>query len=90
MKEIVEYENKCLTCQKVKEASNRWIKAFENSRLKVGFNLNGLIMGLPLSPSKKTILGVIVDTHTKSTHFIPIHDTWGVERLGQLYVKEIF
>jgi len=46
-------------------------------------------MGLPLSVSKKNAVWVIVDRLTKSAHFIPIHDTWGIERLAQLYVKEI-
>jgi len=46
-------------------------------------------MGLPLSSSKKNSIWVIVDSLTKSAHFIPIHDTWGTERLAQLYVKEI-
>ena len=30
-----------------------------------------------------------MDELTKSAHFLPIHDTWGIERLAQLYVKEI-
>jgi len=47
------------------------------------------VMGLPLSASKKNAVWVIVGRLTKSTHFIPIHDTWGVEKLAQLYVKEI-
>lgn len=46
-------------------------------------------MGLPLSASKKNAIWVIVDRLTKSAHFLPIKDTWGVERLAQLYVKEI-
>ena len=46
-------------------------------------------MGLPLSGSKKNTIRVIVDRLTKSAHFLPIWDTWGVERLAQLYVKDI-
>ena len=46
-------------------------------------------MGLPISASKKNAIWVIVDRLTNSTHFLPIHDTWGIERLAQLYVKEI-
>jgi len=46
-------------------------------------------MDLPLSASKKNAIWVIVDQLTKSAHFLPIKDTWGVEKLAQLYVKEI-
>jgi len=47
------------------------------------------IIGLRLSTSKKNAIGIIMDRLTKYAHFIPIHDTWGVETLAQLYVKEI-
>ena len=38
------------------------------------------VMGLPLSASKKNAIWVIVNRRTKSAHFLPIKDTWGVER----------
>jgi len=40
------------------------------------------VMGLPLSASKKNAIWVIGDRLTKSAHFLPIKDTWGVERLA--------
>jgi len=48
-----------------------------------------LIMGLPHSDSKKNAIWVIIDRLTKFAYILPIHDTWGIERLAQLYVKEI-
>ena len=33
--------------------------------------------------------GVIVDRLTKSTHFLPIKETYPLEKLAQLYVDEI-
>jgi len=47
------------------------------------------IMRFALSGSKKNAIFVIVDRLTKFAHFLPIHDSWGIERLAQLYVKEI-
>jgi len=47
------------------------------------------VMDLPLSASKNNTVWVIVDRLTKSAHFLPIKDTLGVEKLAQLYVKEI-
>jgi len=39
-------------------------------------------MGLPLSASKKNAIWVIVDRLTKSANFLPIRDTWEVEKLA--------
>jgi len=47
------------------------------------------IVGLPLIASKKNTIWVIVDRLTKSAHFLPIHDTWSIEKLAQLYFKKI-
>jgi len=32
---------------------------------------------------------MIVDQLTKTAHFVPIHDSWTMDRLAQLYVKEV-
>jgi len=47
------------------------------------------VMSLPHSVSKKNAIWIIVDRLTKLAHFLPIKDTWGVEKLAQLYVKEL-
>jgi len=40
------------------------------------------VMGLPLFALKKNAIWVIVDRLTKSAPFLPIRDTWGVEKLA--------
>ena len=47
------------------------------------------IMGLPPSALKKNTIWVIVYRFTKWAHFLPIRDTYGVEKLSQLHVKGI-
>jgi len=47
------------------------------------------IIGLPLSASEKNAVPIKDDQLTKSAHFLPIKDTWRVEKLAQLHVKEI-
>ncbi|XP_052482987.1 uncharacterized protein LOC128036142 [Gossypium raimondii] len=47
------------------------------------------ILGLPLSPSKKDVIWVIVDRLTKSAHFIPVITDFSLKRLVLLYVSEI-
>ena len=91
-REIAKYVDKCLTCQKVKAEHQRLAGKLRPSEIppwKWDSISMDFIMGLPLSTSRKNAIWVIVDRLTKSANFIPIHDTWGVERLAQLYVKEI-
>jgi len=47
------------------------------------------VMGLPLTASKKNAIWVIVDRLIKSAHFIAIRDSWNVDRLAQIYIKEV-
>ena len=47
------------------------------------------VSGLPLNPSKKDSIRVIVDRLTKSAHFIPIHMTYKMEKLAELYIQEV-
>jgi len=91
-REIAEYVDRCLTCQRVKVKHQRPVgelRPLEIPTWKWDSISMDFIRGLPLSASKKNAIWVIVDRFTKSAHFIPIHDTWGTERLAQLYVKEI-
>jgi len=41
-----------------------------------------LVMGLPLTTSKKNAIWVIVDRLTKPAHFVAIHDSWNVRNLA--------
>ncbi|KAG8503711.1 hypothetical protein CXB51_001713 [Gossypium anomalum] len=44
---------------------------------------------LPLSPSKKDAIWVIVDRLTKSAHFIPVRTDYSLDKLAELYVSQI-
>ena len=90
--EVAEYVDKCLTCQKVKaehQCPVGELRPLEIPTWKWDLILMDFVMGLPLSASKKNAIWVIVDRLTKSAYFLLIKDTWGVEKLAQLYVKEI-
>jgi len=77
-KDVAEYVNKCLTCQKVKaehqcpvdELRPLEIPTWKWDSISMDFG-----MGLPLSASKRNAIWVIVDQLTKSVHFLPIKDT---------------
>nr|GEV23524.1 putative reverse transcriptase domain-containing protein [Tanacetum cinerariifolium] len=47
------------------------------------------VSGLPKTPSEYDTIWVIVDRLTKSAHFSPIKKTNSIEKLTQLYLKEI-
>jgi len=91
-KEIAKFVDKCLSCQKVKAQHQRLVgelRPLEISTCKWDSISMDFVMGLPLSPTKKNAIWVIVDRLTKSAYFLPIRETWDVKRLGQLYVKVI-
>ncbi|KAA3473692.1 integrase [Gossypium australe] len=47
------------------------------------------VSGLPLTPTKKDSVWVIVDRLTKSAHFIPVWVDYPLQKLAKLYVVEI-
>nr|GEX63571.1 hypothetical protein [Tanacetum cinerariifolium] len=48
-----------------------------------------LVSGLPRAPSGYDSIWVIVDRLTKSAYFLPMKKTDSIEKLAQLYLKEI-
>ncbi|KAA3466784.1 reverse transcriptase [Gossypium australe] len=47
------------------------------------------VSGLPLMPTKKDSVWVIVDRLTKSAHFIPVCTNYSLQKLAKLYMAEI-
>ena len=47
------------------------------------------VSGLPLSLGKKNAIWVIVDRLTKSAHFIPVRIDYSLNKLAELYIREI-
>ncbi|KAG8493033.1 hypothetical protein CXB51_010398 [Gossypium anomalum] len=45
--------------------------------------------GLPLTPGKKDAIWIIVDRLTKSAHFIPVRTDYSLNKLAELYIREI-
>ncbi|KAI3772311.1 hypothetical protein L6452_03493 [Arctium lappa] len=60
-----------------------------NSSLEVGEITMDLVTGLPRSPKGHDAIWVIVDRLTKSAHFLPIKETYSLEKLARLYIDEI-
>ncbi|GJZ44862.1 putative reverse transcriptase domain-containing protein [Tanacetum coccineum] len=90
--DIATYVSKCLTCAKVKVEHQRpsgllqqpEIPEWKWERITMDF-----VTGLPRTSSGYDSIWVIVDRLTKSAHFLPMKKTDSMEKLTQLYLKEV-
>ena len=91
-KEIASWVNTCLTCQRVKAEHQRpsgLLQPLEIPEWKWEQITMDFVVGLPLTKGKYDAIWVIVDRLTKSAHFIPINERYSLEKLANLYIKEI-
>nr|GEW45562.1 hypothetical protein [Tanacetum cinerariifolium] len=90
--EIATYVSKCLSYARVKAEHQRpsgllqqpEIPIWKWERITMDF-----IIGLPRTLSGYDSIWVIVDRLTKSAHFLPVKTTNSIEKLTQLYLKEV-
>ena len=47
------------------------------------------VVGLPLTGRKHDSIWVVVDQLTKSAHFLPVRTDYSLDKLAELYIKEI-
>ena len=47
------------------------------------------VVGLPLTGRKHNSVWVVVDRLTKSAHFLPVRTDYSLDKLAELYIKEI-
>ncbi|GJU14593.1 putative reverse transcriptase domain-containing protein [Tanacetum coccineum] len=89
---IIEYVGKCLTCSRVKAECQKpsgllvqpEIPMWKWERITMDF-----ITKLPKTSNGHDTIWVIIDRLTKSIHFIPNRETYSMEPLTRLYIKEI-
>nr|GEV02082.1 reverse transcriptase domain-containing protein [Tanacetum cinerariifolium] len=89
---ITEYVGKCFTCSRVKAECQKpsgllvhpEIPMWKWERIKMNF-----VTKLPTTSNEHDTIWVIVDRLTKSSHFIPTKETYSIETLTRLYIKEI-
>ncbi|KAG8501155.1 hypothetical protein CXB51_003247 [Gossypium anomalum] len=91
-RDISEFVSKCLICQQVKAEhqvpsgllQSNMVPEWKWDRITMDF-----VSGLPLTPGKKDAIWVIVDRLTKSAHFIPVRTDYSLNKLADLYIREI-
>jgi hypothetical protein len=88
--DIAKYVAECDTCH--------WMKASQSPGVLQPLSIPmskwddismDFIVGLPLTARKKDSIWVIVDRHTKTTHFIAVHTTYSVQQYAELYMDHI-
>ncbi|GJR34164.1 putative reverse transcriptase domain-containing protein [Tanacetum coccineum] len=90
--DIATYVSKCLTCAKVKAEHQRPSGLLQQPEIlewKWEHITMDFVMGLPRTSSGYDSIWVIVDRLTKSAHFLPMKKTDSMEKLTQLYLKEV-
>nr|KYP56886.1 Transposon Ty3-G Gag-Pol polyprotein [Cajanus cajan] len=92
-KEVVEYVASCIVCQKAKVEHKKpggLLQMMEVPKWKWDSITMDFFVGLPRSGKNCDSIWVIVDRLTKCAHFLPVNIKWSLEKLTQLYIKEIF
>ncbi|CAH9114854.1 unnamed protein product [Cuscuta epithymum] len=91
-KEVAEFVSRCLNCQKVKAERCKpkgLVQPLEVPTWKWDSISMDFVGGLPLTKSGKDKIWVVVDRLTKTARFIPMNETWSMEKLAKAYVKHV-
>ncbi|KAI3672993.1 hypothetical protein L6452_39099 [Arctium lappa] len=91
-KDIAHYVERCLTCLQVKVEHQRpygKLQPLEIPMWKWDHITMDFVTKLPRTPKGYDAIWVIVDRLTKSAHFLPIKETYSMEKLAKLYIDEI-
>ncbi|KAL4368219.1 hypothetical protein GQ457_05G024210 [Hibiscus cannabinus] len=89
---VTEFINKCLTCQQVKaehQVPSGLLQPIFIPQWKWENVTMDFVAGLPMTPSKKDSIWVVVDRLTKSAHFISVRTDYTINKYAELYLKEI-
>jgi len=91
-RDIAECVAQCPSCQLVKDEHQKptgQLQPLDVPMWKWDQIAMDFVVGLPKAPSGQDALWVIIDRLTKSAHFLPIKVTDKLDKLAELYVREI-
>ncbi|KAL5733264.1 hypothetical protein ACOSQ2_032956 [Xanthoceras sorbifolium] len=91
-RDVIEFVNRCMTCQRVKaehQVPSGLLQPISIPEWKWDRITMDFVTGLPLTRSKQDSIWVIVDRLTKSAHFLPVRTDYSLDRLAELYIREI-
>ena len=90
--DVTKFVVRCLTCQKVKAEHKKppgLLQPIELPEWKWDNITMDFVKGLPRTASGNNAIWVIVDRLTKSAHFLAIKGNCPLERLAELYAREV-
>ena len=91
-RDVSEFVTKCLVCQRVKaehQVPSGLLQPIRIPEWKWDRITMDFVVGLPLTGRKHDSVWVIVDRLTKSAHFLPVRTDYSLDKLAELYIKEI-
>ena len=89
---VSEFVTKCMVCQKVKaehQVPSGLLQPIRIPEWKWDRITMDFVVGLPLTGRKHDSVWVVVDRLMKSTHFLPVRTDYLLNKLAELYIKEI-
>ena len=91
-RDVSEFVTKCLVCQRVKaehQVPSGLLQPIRIPEWKWDRITMDFVVGLPLTGRKHDSVWVVVDRLTKSAHFLPVRTDYSLDKLAELYIKEI-
>jgi len=91
-KDIADSEQRCLVCQQIKvkyKKTPRLLIPLSILESKLSHISMNFVTGLPRTPQEYDTIWVIFDRLTKSAHFLPIRINYSMDKLVQIYLREI-
>ena len=91
-RDISEFVTKCLVCQRVKaehQVPSGLLQSIRIPEWKWDRITMDFVVGLPLTGRMHDSVWVVVDRLTKSAHFLPVRTDYSLDKLAELYIKEI-
>ena len=91
-RDVSEFVTKCLVCQRVKtehQVPSGLLQSIGIPEWKWDRITIDSVVGLPLTGREHDSIWVVVDRLTKSAHFLPVRTDYSLDKLAELYIKEI-
>jgi len=90
--DVANFVAQCLVCQKAKIEHQRpggTLQPLDVPQWKWDSISMDFVTHLPRSTKGHDSVWVIVDRLTKCAHFLPMNQKWSMDKLGELYVREV-
>ena len=91
-RDVSEFVTKCLVCQRVKaehQVPSGLLQPIRIPEWKWDRKTMDFVVGLLLTGRRHDSVWVVIDRLTKLAHFLPVRTDYSLDKLAELYVKEI-